>query len=78
MFALSYLKLKGLNDNGQRLAGQVVGLKRYMEDFSDFRDRGVADLTLLCFFASLLYFCSFCSAGIMICDCIWVFITWDI
>ena len=46
VFALSYLKLKGLNDNGQRLAGQVVGLKRYMEDFSDFRDRGVADLTL--------------------------------
>ena len=36
VFALSYLKLKGLNDNGQRLAGQVVGLKRYME----------ADLTL--------------------------------
>lgn len=46
VFALSYLKLKGLNDNGQRLAGQVVGLKRYMEDFSDFRDRGVADMTL--------------------------------
>lgn len=46
VFALSYLKLKGLTDNGQYLAGQVVGLKRYMEDFSDFRDRGVADLTL--------------------------------
>ncbi|RSX52939.1 hypothetical protein D2E25_1510 [Bifidobacterium goeldii] len=31
---------------GQQLAGQVLGLKRYMEDFSNFTDRGVADLTL--------------------------------
>lgn len=33
-------------DPGQRYAGQVVGLKRYLEDFSDFTERGVADLTL--------------------------------
>lgn len=46
VFALSYLKLKGLTDNGQYLAGQVLGLKHYMEDFSEFKDRGVADITL--------------------------------
>ena len=46
VFALSYLKLKGLTDNGQYLAGQVLGLKQYMEDFSEFKDRGVADMTL--------------------------------
>lgn len=46
VFALSYLKLKGLTDNGQYLAGQVLGLKHYVEDFSEFKDRGVADMTL--------------------------------
>ena len=46
VFALSYLKLKGLTDNGQYLAGQVLGLKHYMEDFSEFKDRGVTDMTL--------------------------------
>ena len=46
VFALSYLKLKGLTDNGQYLAGQMLGLKHYMEDFSEFKDRGVADMTL--------------------------------
>lgn len=46
VFALSYLKLKGLTDNGQYLAGQVLGLKHYMGDFSEFKDRGVADMTL--------------------------------
>lgn len=46
VLALSYLKLKGLTDNGQYLAGQVLGLKHYMEDFSEFKDRGVADMTL--------------------------------
>lgn len=46
VFALSYLKLKGLTDNGQYFAGQVLGLKHYMEDFSEFKDRGVADMTL--------------------------------
>lgn len=46
VFALSYLKLKGFTDNGQYLAGQVLGLKHYMEDFSEFKDRGVADMTL--------------------------------
>ncbi|WP_300766042.1 DUF2207 domain-containing protein [uncultured Bifidobacterium sp.] len=34
------------DDDGQKLAGQVVGLKRYLTDFSDFSDRGVADITL--------------------------------
>lgn len=46
VFALSYLKLKGLTDNGQYLASQVLGLKHYMEDFSEFKDRDVADMTL--------------------------------
>lgn len=46
VFAMSYLKLKGLTDNGQYLTGQVLGLKHYMEDFSEFKDRGVADMTL--------------------------------
>lgn len=32
--------------DGRRYAGEVLGLKRYMEDFSDFADRGAADLTL--------------------------------
>ncbi|NEG54984.1 DUF2207 domain-containing protein [Bifidobacterium platyrrhinorum] len=31
---------------GQETAGQCLGLKRYMEDFSDFTDRGAADLAL--------------------------------
>ena len=34
------------DEEGQRLAGQVVGLKRYLTDFSDFSDRGVADIVL--------------------------------
>ncbi|NEG54985.1 DUF2207 domain-containing protein [Bifidobacterium platyrrhinorum] len=31
---------------GQDLGGRCLGLKRYMEDFSDFTDRGTADLAL--------------------------------
>ncbi|WP_314686530.1 DUF2207 family protein [uncultured Bifidobacterium sp.] len=34
------------DEEGQRLAGQVVGLRRYLTDFSDFSDRGVADIVL--------------------------------
>lgn len=47
LFILIYTTYTALTDPiGQRLAGQVLGLKRYMEDFSDFSDRGVADLAL--------------------------------
>lgn len=46
VFVLCSLRRTGLTDEGRRLAAQVVGLKRYLEDFSDFSDRGVADLTL--------------------------------
>ena len=45
-FVLCSMRRTGLTEEGRRLAGQVVGLKRYLEDFSDFSDRGVADLTL--------------------------------
>lgn len=45
-FVLCSMRRTGLTEEGRRLSGQVVGLKRYLEDFSDFSDRGVADLTL--------------------------------
>lgn len=35
-----------LTDHGQQMAGQCLGLKRYMQGFSNFKYRGVADLTL--------------------------------
>ena len=35
-----------LTDQGQDIAGRTLGLKRYMEDFSNFTDRGTADLAL--------------------------------
>jgi uncharacterized membrane protein YgcG len=35
-----------LTERGQEYAGKCLGLKRYMQDFSDFSDRGTADLTL--------------------------------
>ena len=43
---LSLTRFTGLNDNGKALAMQVEGLKQYLNDFSDFKDRGVLDLTL--------------------------------
>ncbi len=47
LFVLSTKRARVLTDDeGQRLAGQVVGLKRYLTDFSDFSDRGVADIVL--------------------------------
>lgn len=45
-FVLCSMRRTGLTERGQQLAGQVVGLERYLEDFSDFSDRGVSDLTL--------------------------------
>ncbi|MDD6087019.1 DUF2207 family protein [Bifidobacterium boum] len=36
----------GLSDTGRALAMQVEGLKQYLNDFSDFKDRGVLDLAL--------------------------------
>lgn len=35
-----------LTDHGQQMAGQCLGLKRYMQGFSNFKYCGVADLTL--------------------------------
>lgn len=43
---LNLTRFTGLNDNGKALATQVEGLKQYLDDFSDFKDRGVLDLTL--------------------------------
>ncbi|RBP97616.1 hypothetical protein CRD60_06420 [Bifidobacterium aemilianum] len=46
-FLALFLKVKyGVTEPGQPLAGQVLGFKAYMEDFSDFSDRGAADLIL--------------------------------
>lgn len=36
----------GLSATGQELAGQVLGLRRYLQHFSDFKDRGAEDLVL--------------------------------
>lgn len=46
MFILIYTVRDVLTDVGQRYAGEVRGLYRYLEDFSDFHDRGAADLAL--------------------------------
>lgn len=46
MFSLVYGKFDALTERGQKYGGQVVGLKRYLLDFSDFTDRGVLDMTL--------------------------------
>lgn len=46
IFATQYAARTALTDAGQRLAGQVHGLYRYMTDFSSFADRGAADLVL--------------------------------
>lgn len=46
LFALIYAQHTALTDAGQRVAGQVQGLYRYLVDFSDFSDRGAADLVL--------------------------------
>jgi uncharacterized membrane protein YgcG len=35
-----------LTNKGQELAGQIIGLRNYLLDFSNFKDRGVPDLTL--------------------------------
>ncbi|MCH9276422.1 DUF2207 domain-containing protein [Bifidobacterium amazonense] len=46
LFALFCAKHTALTPAGQRYGGQVHGLYRYLVDFSDFSDRGVADLVL--------------------------------
>lgn len=46
VFALHSKVSEGLTEHGQPLAGRVLGLKRYLEHFSDFTDRGVPDLVL--------------------------------
>ena len=42
----SYAASSALTSSGQRYAGQVQGLYRYLQDFSNFSDRGVADMVL--------------------------------
>lgn len=37
---------EALNEGGRKIADQVLGLRKYMEDFSDFSDRGPQDLAL--------------------------------
>ena len=45
-----------LTDHGQQMTGQCLGLKRYMQGFSNFKYRGVADLTLWdCIWSTLPY-----------------------
>ena len=44
--ALVMSRTTGITDDGQEYAGQVQGLARYLEDFSEFSDRGVLDVTL--------------------------------
>ena len=42
----AYAASSVLTSSGQRYAGQVQGLYRYLQDFSNFSDRGVADMVL--------------------------------
>lgn len=46
LFALLIASYHAVTPAGQRLAGQVQGLCRYLVDYSDFTDRGAADLAL--------------------------------
>lgn len=46
LFCLFGASYTGLTDSGQEHAGRCLGLKRYMQDFSDFSDRGAADIAL--------------------------------
>lgn len=46
IFAVLYRRSIGITKSGQVYAGQVRGLARYLEDFSEFSDRGVPDLML--------------------------------
>ncbi|WP_445338477.1 DUF2207 family protein [Bifidobacterium sp. ESL0822] len=45
-FSMRYGCSQVLSRNGQPMAGQVSGLRRYLLDFSDFSHRGVEDLVL--------------------------------
>ncbi len=44
--ALVMSRTTGITEQGQEYAGQVQGLARYLEDFSEFSDRGVLDVAL--------------------------------
>lgn len=44
--AFTFTYTKALTSPDNEYAGQVEGLKRYLEDFSDFSDRGVLDIAL--------------------------------
>lgn len=43
---LNLMPSEALNEDGRKIADQVLGLRKYMEDFSDFSDRGPQDLAL--------------------------------
>lgn len=45
-FCLATGRKEGLTESGQTYAGECLGLKRYMEDFSNFSDRGALDLVM--------------------------------
>ncbi|OZG61004.1 hypothetical protein BLEM_1636 [Bifidobacterium lemurum] len=46
LFCIFGAAYTGLTESGQDHAGRCLGLKRYMQDFSDFSDRGTADIAL--------------------------------
>lgn len=46
IFIIKITRSTAITEAGQQYAGQVQGLKNYLEDFSDFTDRNVLDLTL--------------------------------
>ena len=46
VFCMAAGRSEGITERGQQYAGECLGLKRYMEDFSNFSNRGALDLTL--------------------------------
>lgn len=45
-FAVSVLVERSMTSQGQNKVGKVLGLRKYLEDFSDFSDRDASDLAL--------------------------------
>lgn len=43
---MGLMRFSGLNERGSKLASQLDAFKRYLNDFSDFTDRGTPDLAL--------------------------------
>ncbi|WEV53266.1 DUF2207 domain-containing protein [Bifidobacterium sp. ESL0704] len=44
VMTMSLMQPYRLNEQGKRIAAQLVGLKRYLRDYSDFSGRGISDL----------------------------------